>query len=158
MFRRFLKDVQWALITSRQHTHSLVSWFYKFIQKLQRHKSAIMLNRQNLLRLRFSVFQFRFRDRVRKNMVQTTRRFKPYYCLQMLCTMTSLHDCRTSKYGHWPFKMVNFKLVKNGYVFTYSSIIISKLAKWAMFSNSRYLERFFKNKLFLECSFWVIFG
>ena len=59
--------------------NSLVCWFYQFIQKLQRLKFVFVLNCQNLLRLHFSVFQFRFRDRVRKIMVQTTGRFKPYY-------------------------------------------------------------------------------
>ena len=58
------------------HTYCLVCWLFQFLEKLQRHKPVFVLNCQNILRLYFPVFQFRFR--VRKNMVQTTCRFKPH--------------------------------------------------------------------------------
>ena len=48
--------------------------------------------------------------------------------------------------------MADFKFVKHGYVFLYSSIIISKIVNCAVFSHSRDLERLFKNKMFLERS------
>ena len=43
--------------------------------------------------------------------------------------------------------MADFKFVKNGYVFAYSSIIISKIAKWAVFSKSRDLVRYLKKQV-----------
>ena len=109
----------------------------------------MLINCQNFLRLYFPMFQFRFL--VRKNMVQTTSCFKPHYCLQWAQWRHNMAVVLPNM-DIEPSKMANFKLAVNGYVFLYSSITISKLAKRAVFSHSRDVERYLKNKLFLEHS------
>ena len=125
-------------------------WLFQFLQKLQLDTiPCSVLNCQNFLRLYFPMFQFRFL--VRKNMVQTTSCFKPHYCLQWAQWRHNMAVVLPNM-DIEPSKMANFKLAVNGYVFLYSSITISKLAKRAVFSHSRDVERHLKNKLFLERS------
>ena len=111
-------------------------WLFQFLEKLQCLTVNIFFNCTFLC----SSFDFRF-ERIWFKRHVTSNPITVYngWCHNMAAILPNMDI------GHPRF-------VKTGCVFAYSSIIISKIAKWAVFSNSRDLEHYFKNKLFLECS------